>query len=108
MPFPLLNAAAIMLCQHGGRCQPIALSPRVKVSGSPCLVTGTAMPIAGCAASSNIPGATNCTIAQVLNGSVRIRSMGLPLQTTQSSLLATPSGLPVTIAGPGQSRVTGV
>ena len=108
MPFPLLNVASIMLCQHGGRCQPVALSPRVKVSGLPCLVTGAAMPIAGCAAGPNISGATTCTTAQVLNGSTRIRSMGLPLVTAQSSLLATPSGLPVTIADPGQRRVTGL
>jgi hypothetical protein len=107
MPFPLLNTASIMMCQHGGRCQPLVLSPRVKVSGLPCLVMGTAMPIAGCGAGPNIPGTASCTMAQVLNGSTRIRSMGLPLVTAQSGLLATPSGLPINIADPGQRRVTG-
>jgi len=105
MADPLLNATAILACAHGGRCVPVAISPRVKVSGAPCLVAGTPMPIAGCMAPPNL-GAP-CTMAQAPAGSFRIRSMGQPVLTLTSMLLATPSGLPVIIASPGQSRVRG-
>ena len=105
MADPLLNATAILVCSHGGRCVPIAISPRVRVSGAPCLLAGTPMPIAGCTAGPNQGGP--CTMAQAPAGSFRIRSMGQPVLTLTSMLLATPSGLPVIIASPGQSRVRG-
>jgi hypothetical protein len=106
MADPLLNAISILMCSHGGRCVPVALSPRVKVSGAPCLLAGTPMPIAGCTAPPNL-GAP-CTMAQALTGSLRIRSMGQPVLTLTSTLLALPTGLLVRIANPGQTRVTGV
>jgi hypothetical protein len=99
----LLNATSILVCAHNGRCVPVAVSPRVKVSGAPCLVAGTPMPIAGCTAGPS----RGCTTAQVLTGSLRIRSMGQPVLTLTSMLLATPSELPVSIASPGQSLVKG-
>ena len=107
MPNPLLNASSVLICPHAGRGQPVALSPRVKISGSACLVMGTPMPIVGCTANPGNSGVP-CVMAQVLTGSGRVRSMGQPLLTLSSTLLATPSGAPVTIASPGQTRVTAV
>jgi hypothetical protein len=106
MADPLLNSSSVLVCSHGGRCVPAAVSPRVKVSSAPCLLVGSPMPIAGCTAGLNQGGP--CTTAQVLSGTLRVRSMGQPLLTLTSALLAMPPGLPVIIANPGQSRVTGV
>lgn len=100
----VLSAASVMMCAHGGRCQPIAISPRVKLSGSPCLIVGTPMPIAGCPIPPNM--GVPCTMAQAALGSARVRSMGQAVLTLSSTILATPSGGPVSIASAGQTRVS--
>jgi len=105
MASPLLNAAAVMLCSHGGHCQPTTFSPRVRVSGSPCLTLGSPMAIVGCPNPPNQGGP--CTTAQALTGSLRIQSMGQPVLLLGSTLLALPSGQAVFVAGAGQTRVTG-
>jgi len=106
MADPLLNATSILVCAHGGRCVPVALSPRVKILGAQCLLAGAPMPIAGCTANPIL--CAPCTMAQALTGSLRIRSMGQPVLTLASTLSALPTGLPVKIVSPGQTRVTGV
>jgi hypothetical protein len=102
---PILNASAVLMCPHGGRCQPVTPSARVKINGSPCLVTGTPMPIVGCVVP---PNSAPCITGQAVAGSARVRSMGQAVLTVSSPLLATPSGMPITVASAGQARVNAV
>ena len=105
MPGALLSAASTLMCAHGGRGQAVSANARVRVSGSPVLVLGNPIVISGCP----VPPSQGppCAIAQAVAASVRVRATGQPVLTAGSALLATPSGAPVTVVNPGQTRVTG-
>jgi hypothetical protein len=93
MSSPLLNMSSVLMCQHGGHCQPTSISQRVTLSGAPCLRLGDQMPIVGCVPPS-LPGIplVPCMSAQGITGTARIRSMGQPILTLQSTVLTQPTG----------------
>jgi hypothetical protein len=109
MPGYLLNLGCVTMCPHGaGQGKPTAPNPRVRLSGMPVPMFAAPFVIAGCP---NPPPPANigpCVTAIWSVGTVRVRSMGMPLlcQTSVSTCAPTPG--PLSIAFAGQARVKGM
>jgi len=100
----VLTARAVVLCSHGGVCQPPTLAPRVRVSGAPALVLRNPWIVAGCSALSGGNPSQGCMTASFQSAAARVMSSGQPLLLQTSVAIAMPSGLPVNVAGT-QGRV---
>ncbi|KRB46753.1 MAG: hypothetical protein V4514_05990 [Pseudomonadota bacterium] len=105
MPSALLDAAAVVICAHGGRAHPAAPSARVRVSGAPIVTAPGPWPIAGCPLPPQAGGP--CLIAQFTTAATRVTSLGQPVLLTESFAMAAPTGAPLTVAS-AQNRVRGV
>ncbi len=107
MPGFLLTLGSVVQCAHGGMAQPTVPNPRVKVMGQPTVTQPAPWMIAGCAFPP--PPAANgpCVTAQWVIGSVRVKSMGLPLLLQDSQAICTPTGTPL-IVDATQTRVKGM
>jgi hypothetical protein len=105
MPGFLVHVGATVTCSHGGQAQPSVPNPRVTVMGQPTVTIPAAYVVAGCVLPP--PPAANgpCVSAQVVSGSVRVTSNGLPLAVLSSQGICVPSGTPVLIVA-AQTRVT--
>lgn len=99
MPGFLLHAGAVVQCAHGGVVQPTVPSPRVTVMGMPVVTLGAPWTVAGCAFPPPPVANGPCVTAQFLAGSLRVRSMGMPLLLADSPAVCTPTGTPVVTAG---------
>ncbi|MEE8058317.1 MAG: hypothetical protein V3T17_10845 [Pseudomonadales bacterium] len=104
MPGTLLHQGATVTCLHSGQAQPVAVSPRVKVSGQPIVVQNNAYSIAACALPPNAGGP--CSTAQWSSAATRIKSAGIAVLLQDSQALCTPTGTGLNIATT-QTRVTG-
>src|SRR3978361_2092577 len=106
MASQLLTINSVLLCAHGAPCQPVSVTPRVRVAGAPCVTTAGTLTVAGC----SIPprAGPNCTGAKAVTATTRVRASGVPLLVGASVFVAIPSGLPIQIASPGQNRVFGI
>jgi hypothetical protein len=104
MPGFLLDAAATVLCPHGGRAQPTAPVARVLLGGSPAVSATAPHVITGCTLPP--PAGGPCVTAQWVTGAVRVLSAGAPLLLADSLALCSPPSLPATVAAT-QTRVRG-
>jgi len=106
MPGFLLTMSSVVLCSHGGKAQPTVPNPRVKVMGQPAVLQTAPWVVAGCVFPP--PPAANgpCVTAQWIIGSIRIKSMGMPLLLQDSQAICAPTGTPVTVVF-AQPRVKG-
>lgn len=105
MPGYFVHAGAIVTCLHSGAAQPIAVNPRVKVSGQPIVTQTSAYAIAGCSLISS--GGPFCATAQWIRAAARVKSDGIPvvLQDSQALCQTTGTGMLVQMT---QLRVKGM
>jgi hypothetical protein len=106
MPGYLVQVGAVVMCAHGGQAQPVMPLPRVKVMGQPVVAQVAPYLVAGCPFVLGIVPSP-CLTAQWLTGSLRVKSMGLPLVLQDSVSVCAPNGTPATIAMT-QTRVKGM
>jgi len=106
MPGFFLTVSSVVLCAHGGKAQPTAPNPRVKVMGQPTVPQSTPWVVAGCPLPP--PPAANgpCVMGHWIIGSIRVKSMGMPLLLQDSQAVCVPTGTPVTVVFT-QPRVKG-
>jgi hypothetical protein len=105
MPGQALTQTATVLCAHGGQAQPTAPLARVLLSGTPAVGQTPPYVVAGCVF--NVGGAPSpCVTGTWVVAAVRVRSSGVPLLLQDSVAVCAPNGTPLTIANPGQVRVT--
>lgn len=97
MPGYLLHVGAIVMCSHGGQAQPTMPIPRVTVSGQPVVAQVAPHLVAGCPFVAGLVPLP-CVATQWLTGSVRVKSMGLPLLLQDSQAVCIPNGTPAVIA----------
>lgn len=109
MPGYLLNMSAVVLCAHGGQVKFMAPNPRVKAGGSPVPMSAVPSMVAGCPFPPPPIANGPCVTAPWLppSGTVRVKSMGLPLLIQSSTAVCIPTGTPVQISFAGQVRVKG-
>jgi hypothetical protein len=96
MPGYVVHQGAVVMCMHGGSAQPTATQPRVRVSGLPVCVTPLPFVVAGCAQAA-IP-APPCVTAQWLLGTLRVRSLGMPLVINTGTATCVPTGTGLLVA----------
>lgn len=104
MPGFIQTANSVILCAHGGKVTAVALSPRVKVMGAPVILQPPPLTVGGCA---NPPPPVNlgpCVTVTFTNGSVRVKTMGMPMLLQDGIGIAAPTGTPASIV-PTQVRV---
>ena len=101
----ILDKNAIAQCSHGGAAQPIIGNPRVKLSGSEVLTTGTQFSVSACP---NIVGTANvpCILGMFASGATRVKVMGMPVLLDSSQATNLPTGATLVITNP-QQRVKG-
>jgi hypothetical protein len=97
MPGYLLHMGATVLCTHAGQAEPMATSPRVKVSGQPIVTQPDGYTVAGCTLPP--PPAANgpCVTAQWLMAALRVTSEGTPVLLMDSQAICAPTGTPLNI-----------
>jgi hypothetical protein len=109
VPAPVLNAAARIICAHGGQVMVIPKQVQVMAGGQPVLCMGDleGSPIVGCPVPPT-PATVPCTVvaSSIPVLSPTVTAMGKPL------LLMGTSGLtngvppaPITVLFPGQTQV---
>jgi hypothetical protein len=100
---------AQVLCGHGGQGKFLMPNPKLKMSGVLVPLSAPPVMIAGC---SNPPPPVNTGPDVIGNWipathTARVKSMKQPLICASSMGTAVPSGVPVTVASPGQTKVIG-
>jgi hypothetical protein len=95
MPGNLVQQGATVLCAHGGQAQATTPSPRVRLSGSPAVLSPPPWTIAGCALPTNAGGP--CVTATWVVGSLRVTSMNQPLVLSTGSAACVPTGTPLSV-----------
>ncbi len=85
----VLDAAATVLCQHGGQASPVSATPRVRLSGQPAVTLSSTFVVAGCPLT---PPALPCVTASWVSAAVRLRSGGQPLILNNSQAVCVPTG----------------
>ena len=101
MAGPLLHSGATVVCSHGGRGEPVAPSPRVRVAGKPVIVDGAPYVVVGCP-----NGPAPCTTATFVSGATRVRASGLAVVLADSPSVSVPLGTPLQVLET-QTRVLG-
>jgi hypothetical protein len=105
MPGPLLNAASVVLCTHGGPAQAAAVNPRVQVSGAPVATMAAPHTVTGCAY--NVSGAPSpCVTAAWVTCAARVLAGGVPVLLMDSQAICAPNGTPAVVSAT-QPRVLG-
>ncbi|MFD7324221.1 hypothetical protein ACFV9D_24505 [Streptomyces sp. NPDC059875] len=105
MPGPLVHEGAVALCAHGGRATSTVLNPRVTVGGRATVLLGSLWVVAGCVPPPP-PGTPPCASAQWTAGTVRVRSLGLPLVIQGGTAVCVPTAGPLLVTAV-QTRVRG-
>jgi hypothetical protein len=77
---------------HAGIAQPVAVNPRVTVSGQPIVTMANSYAIAGCTFPAMTSGAPPCATAQWTTGAVRVTAMGQPVLLQDSKATCVPTG----------------
>ena len=96
MPGFIVQQGAAVLCSHGAQASPVAINPRVKVSGAASVFATGPYVVAGCpftTGGSPYP----CVTGQWITFSTRVTSGGQPLVLQDSSSVCTPTGTPLSI-----------
>ena len=107
MPGFLLHLGAQVQCVHAGQAVPVAVNPRVTVSGQPVATLTSTYTVAGCTLPPPTAGNGPCVTANWLMGSLRVKSMGMPLLLQDSQALCVPTGTPLNVVFT-QPRVKGM
>ncbi len=107
MPGTFVHVGAVVQCAHAGVAQPTVPNPRVTVSGQPILLQPMPWAVAGCSLPPPLAANGPCVTAQWITGSLRVKSMGMPILLRDSQAICTPSGTPLTIINT-QIRVKGM
>jgi hypothetical protein len=106
MPGMLLNFGSMVQCAHGGRAQPTAIMPRVRIMNQPAVVQTAPYAVSGCpfvAGTSPLP----CLFGQWTTAALRVRIMGNPVLLQDSQATTVPNGVPLTVLQT-QMRVKGM
>ncbi len=106
MPGYLLHQGATVMCMHAGQAQPVAFSPRVKVSSQPVVTQTSTYTIAGCPFTPP-QGNGPCVTAQWITAATRIKAGGMPVLLQDSQAVCTPTGTGLNIIVT-QVRVKGI
>ncbi|AWV06316.1 hypothetical protein [Marilutibacter maris] len=102
----LATIANTVLCGHGGKAQPTAPNPRVRLGGKPIVTQPPPYLIAGCPHLTEGGSPLPCVSALWPTGALRLRSMGQALLLDGDRGVSVPNGVAVSIL-PGQTRVRG-
>lgn len=103
MGAPVVTAATMVMCSHGGAAQPTTPFPRVQIGGVPAVTISSPYAIAGCALTGTpVPP---CATGQFVSGSTRVLAGGAPLVLASSQSVCIPTGTPLLILG-AQPQVT--
>lgn len=97
MPGYVLHQGATVLCTHAGQAQPVAVQPRVRVSGQPVVTLPGPYSVAGCSMPPPPSGNGPCVTAQFVTGATRVRAGGVPVLLQDSQSLAVPTGTPLQV-----------
>lgn len=92
MPAYLLHQGATVLCMHAGQAQPMAVFPRVKVSGQPIVTQPNPYTISGCTLPPPPNGNGPCVTGQWITAATRVRAGGQPVLLQDSQAVCTPTG----------------
>lgn len=95
MPGFVLHVGSTVICAHGGQAQPTMPSARVLVSGQPVVPMPGPWLVAGCALPPPPLANGPCVTAKWMTGSLRVKSMGLPLLLIDSMSLCVLSATPL-------------
>ena len=107
MPGFLLHLGAQVQCVHAGQAVPVAVNPRVTVSGQPVATLTSTYTVAGCTLPPPTAGNGPCVTAQFVSAATRILADGQPVLLLDSQAVCAPTGTPLLVVGT-QTRVTGV
>src|SRR6185503_7908726 len=80
MPGFVLHVGSQVICAHGGQAQPTLPNARVLVSGQPVVPMAAPWIVAGCALPPPPLANGPCVTAMSFTGSLRVTSLGQPLQ----------------------------
>jgi Domain of unknown function (DUF4280) len=97
MPGFILHSGAVVQCVHFGMAQPVAVNPRVTVSGQPIVTMANTYTIAACTFPAMSTGAPPCATAQWTTAAVRVTAMGQPVLLQDSQATCIPTGTPLII-----------
>ena len=73
----LVEQGASVQCAHGGKAQPTAPAPRVRLGGKAAIALSPPWTVSGCSLPPQAGGP--CATATWTAGTVRVKSMGQPL-----------------------------
>jgi hypothetical protein len=93
MPAPVLHFGAVVLCTHAGQATPLAVFPRVLLSGQPAVTLNNPYAIAGCA----LTGTPNppCVLGNWVAGTLRVLAGGVPVATMACQSTTVPNATPM-------------
>ena len=98
MPGFLLHFGAVVNCMHAGIAQPVAVNPRVTVSGQPIVTRVNSYVVAGCTFPAMSAGAPPCATAQWVTSALRVTSLAQPVLLQDSQATCIPTGTPLLIS----------
>jgi hypothetical protein len=102
MPGPLVHIGLRVSCVHGGQTTPVLVNPRVTVMGQATVSAGApAYAVAGCPLTAVAP----CASAAWTTGTIRVRSLGLPLAIMNGTSVCVPTASPLVVVATQPIRV---
>lgn len=107
MPGFLLHVGATVQCAHGGQAQPVALGPRVLVSGQPVVTIASVYLVAGCVLPSPPAGNGPCVSARFVTAAQRVTVTGQPVLLQDGQAICEPTGTPL-LSLVTQTRVSAI
>ena len=90
MSAPILTAADIVTCPHGGRVAATASGPRVLIAGAPVLTLDTRGAVQGCP----LPPPATCVSVQWHSGASRVLASSRPVLLRTSAALTIAAATP--------------
>ena len=97
MPGFVLHQGAAVMCVHAGTAQPVAVNPRVTVSGQPIVTLPNTYAVAGCTFPAMAPGSPPCATAQWVTSALRVTSLAQPVLLQDSQAVCAPTGTPLIV-----------
>jgi hypothetical protein len=92
MPGAILHQNATVVCMHGGIATPVAVDPRVSVSGQNVVTQVDQDVVAGCPLPPPPFGPGPCVVATWMTAATRVRASGQPLLLEDSQAICVPTG----------------
>src|SRR4051794_23929071 len=91
-PGAVLHENATVLCMHGGTARPVAVEPRVLVSGQNVVTRADQDVVTGCPVPPPPAGTGPCLTATWVTAATRVRASGQPLLLEESQAICVPTG----------------